>query len=64
MAEPHPQYWKVKAALLAKSLAQEQANTLVVRAHAELIKTMRDAGLDPEKDYVMADDGETISEKT
>ena len=63
MSSAHPDFWKVRAAWLAKANVELSAERAVQQARAQLVKVMTDAGLDPAKSYTMDEQAETIIEQ-
>lgn len=68
----HPHYWKLKAAHLqrlqtiadARVAAQAALSAAGQAADEKWNQAMRDAGLDPEKQYVLSDADETVTLKS
>ena len=61
--EKHPDYWKVKASILAAQLVQHRAQAAVNEANAQQAAVWAEAGLDASKQYELSDSDETITEK-
>lgn len=59
----HPEYWKIKSAFLAAQKARADAELMVVRAEAQLGFVMKMAGLNPELQYELNDNDESIIER-
>ena len=57
----HPDYWKLKAAFLEAQKARSDAELLVTRAETKLAFVMRMADLDPQQQYELRDDDESIN---
>ena len=64
VADKHPDYWKVKAAILNARLVYTNAQAAVNEANAQQAAAWAAAGLDASKEYVLSDADETITEKT
>lgn len=60
MAEPHPDYWKLKAIALETQVVRAQAQTAVDTAVMKQAKAFADAGLRPEINYQFVDADESI----
>lgn len=54
-------YWKVKAAMLERQNVEAEARAVMAAALAKMRATMTAAGLDPDKQYILSDEGETIT---
>jgi len=59
----HPEYWKIKSAYLTAQKARTDGELMVVRAEAQLGFVMKMAGLNPELQYELNDQDETIIER-
>lgn len=60
----HDQYWRVKAALLERQHVEVSARLAVIEAQAKLRAVMVAAGLDPDHQYILSDDDESLTVKT
>jgi hypothetical protein len=76
--DPHPEYWRIKAAELEYQMARQNLQTRLQeelqeefkrRFDAQLkplfekrVSTMKEAGLDPAKNYSLMDDTQSITE--
>ena len=63
MVESHPQYWKIKAAVLSREVATVQITAKIKEVDDAYRKAMTDAGLDPAKNYRLSDSEESVTEE-
>lgn len=56
----HPDYWKVKAAILEAQIAQMRAQAQITAAQARQARALTTAGLDPDRDHEFIDADESI----
>jgi hypothetical protein len=59
----HPQYWRIKAAVLEQRMAIADAQAAATAANAKFEQVMAQTGLDPALRYKLDDASETITEQ-